>query len=140
METAEHFDRVAILSKGKLLEVATPQELQAKHARPRLEIFFSRKEILPSTLEADLHKLPIVDSVRLAGRVMNVRLRNEGAPTVSIIEELKRKNLHFDEIREHAPTLEEAYFGLTGEGLKPLGQSGGGAKKKSRGQRLRGSS
>lgn len=111
------FDRLAVLSGGRIIAIDRPDKLRAEYARPRVEIMFTSGAQLPASLEKEIRSHATVGSAGLRGGVMQVRLAEIATASTPLRDFIRTKKLAIDEIREHAPTLEEAFIGLTGEQL-----------------------
>ncbi len=114
MEEAERLcDRVAIIERGRLIEMGTPASLVEKHCRERTVVFTSHGVDVAMRLEG----LPGARSVTSDGQTCT--LRGEGDGFVSeVINRIARENIRVTGFRTELPTLEDVFLKLTGHGIR----------------------
>jgi ABC-2 type transport system ATP-binding protein len=113
MEEAELLaDRVAIISKGRIISIGSPEELIEANART---LFLTLKGV-------DRSAFDVIERMGFEPRPNNHRnLRVEVSHTgdvLTILEELKAKKVDFASMDVRKPNLEEVFLKLTGEALR----------------------
>ena len=114
MEEAEVLcDRVAIMDRGKIVALDTPQELIAQHAaagaiRCRLDGPAPIEELqqLPGVLRVEL----VEDAVLLHSEALNTSL-------VALVRLTERRSLSLDGLQVRSPSLEDVFLAVTGHHL-----------------------
>jgi ABC-2 type transport system ATP-binding protein len=102
-------DRMAVLSRGRVLASGTASELIAAQ-QPETVVRFSAPP------DADLSFLSAVRGVRDVGRAdeVTVVVRGSGPLLARIAHALVERGMEPDDLAAHAPTLEDAYLAMTG--------------------------
>jgi len=118
MDEAERLcDHLAIMDHGKVIARGTPGELIASIGAEHL-VELSTKG---AARVLDPARLKILDGVRDA-RVENDRLHIHASElhraVPALIEELRRQDVPFTELRTHSATLEDVFVSLTGRHLR----------------------
>jgi len=113
-EAEENFDRVAIFSNGKLLQIDRPQNIRAQFARPRLEVVYSGLLEASSPLFAEMKRKFDLESMKLEIDRLQIRFKREEVSIDSILTYLNDQKIEVLESRFHSATFEEAFFALTG--------------------------
>jgi ABC-2 type transport system ATP-binding protein len=118
MEEAERLcDRVAIVDRGKVIAMATPEELVASIGAGHLVEFPSPEA--PGAV--DLGAIRAVDGVRDAraedGRV-RVQVVDLQRVLPALLEEVRRQRIPLPELQTHSATLEDVFVFLTGRQLR----------------------
>jgi ABC-2 type transport system ATP-binding protein len=122
MDEAERLaDRVAIIDRGRLLELDTPAALKRRVGEGdvvEIEITAQIGAAKKSAVEEALK--PIVDAVHLdlENRRVTVRALNAVGKLAAIIEILEKQNLPVGEMRLRENTLEDVFIQLTGRSLR----------------------
>jgi ABC-2 type transport system ATP-binding protein len=122
MDEAERLaDRVAIIDRGRLLELDTPAALKRRVGEGdvvEIEITAQIGAAHKSAVEKALK--PIVDAVHLdiENRRVTVRALNAVGKLAAIIEILEQQNLPVGEMRLRENTLEDVFIQLTGRSLR----------------------
>ncbi len=122
MDEAERLaDRVAIIDRGRLLELDTPAALKRRVGEGdvvEIEITAQIGAAQKSAVEKALK--PIVDAVHLdiENRRVTVRALNAVGKLAAIIEILEQQNLPVGEMRLRENTLEDVFIQLTGRRLR----------------------
>jgi ABC-2 type transport system ATP-binding protein len=103
--------QVAVIRDGRLVVQGSPDELQARVDRPRVEIAgrgFTKQAIELLSTHPRVHKV-----IRQNNHLMvDVHERTDVAALISCLVEA---GVHVDEVRRSQPSLEEAFLTLTGE-------------------------
>ena len=102
-------DRMAVLSRGRVLASGTAAELIAAQ-QPETLVRFSAPP------DADLSFLSAVRGARDVGRAdeVTVVVRGSGPLLARIAHALVERGMEPDDLAAHAPTLEDAYLAMTG--------------------------
>lgn len=111
MEEAEALcDRVAIIDRGRLVALDTPEALAARHGGT------VRTTFTEDTRSVDfLREVPGVVSVTV--RNARVMVEGVGSIPVTVAAALAAKGILPDDYRTHHPTLEDVFLVLTGRAL-----------------------
>jgi ABC-2 type transport system ATP-binding protein len=110
-------DRVAIVDRGKVVALGTPQELKAAlPGSDTLDVTLAR--VPPESLLEELRALPGVRS--LAGQEMGLRVRADGGATLlpRLIEALRVGGVEVTAASLSRLTLEDVFIQLTGRSLR----------------------
>jgi ABC-2 type transport system ATP-binding protein len=120
-------NRIAILVKGKILKIDTPEILKAV-AEEESIIEISFKKIVPKILEELSEKMPelkILATGRNAVRVFG------GSPThilENVLQYTKEKGVEIDKVNSIKPSLDDAFIKITGLSPTVMAIEKGGAK------------
>jgi ABC-2 type transport system ATP-binding protein len=114
MEEAERLcDRVAIIERGRLIEVGTPAELVRKHCPEHGVVFTSDAADIAERFQ----RLPSVRFAASSGATHTIR--GEGDDFVTdVIHLIAREGLHVRGFRTEMPTLEDVFLKLTGHTIR----------------------
>lgn len=114
MEEAERLcDRVAIIERGKMIDIGTPEELVRRHCPVRTVILAT--ESVPAAEQ--LRALRSVDTV--AQREMRCIIEGRGDDFVSeVIQCLSENRIRVTEFRTQQPNLEDVFLQLTGHSIR----------------------
>jgi ABC-2 type transport system ATP-binding protein len=114
MEEAERLcDRVAIIERGRLIEVGTPDALVRKHCPQRAVVFTSDD----ANLAERMQRLGTIE--RGEGSEATHTIRGEGDDFVNeVIHHIAREGLRVRDFRTVIPTLEDVFLKLTGHGIR----------------------
>jgi ABC-2 type transport system ATP-binding protein len=120
-------NRIAILVKGKILKIDTPEMLKAvAEEEPIIEISFEK--MTPKTLEELSERLPELkilatghNTVRIFGGIPAHVLEN-------VLQYAKEKGVGIDEVNSIKPSLEDAFIKITGLGPTIMAIEKGGGK------------
>ncbi len=111
-------DRVAIINKGKIAAIDTPERLKrAIQSVQSVEVAF--ETAIPSAL-SDLGNLPFVNEARKEGDKFRLYTEDPAALIESVTSYAARKNSRIVSISTFGPTLEDVFIRLTG--LEPRGK------------------
>jgi ABC-2 type transport system ATP-binding protein len=114
MEEAERLcDRVAIIDKGRIVDIATPAELIRRHC-PEQTVIVSTGE--PSSGER-LRAVPGVDSVREEDGRVTLSGRGSGL-VADVIRCIAEYRLNVTDFRTERATLEDVFIRLTGHSIR----------------------
>jgi ABC-2 type transport system ATP-binding protein len=113
MEEAERLcDRVAIVERGRVIDVDTPRGLVARHCPERI--------VVVATADASARDrflaLPGVDGVEADGTSLTVRGRSPGLVT-DVIQCVSRHAIAVTDFHTIVPSLEDVFLRLTGHSI-----------------------
>jgi ABC-2 type transport system ATP-binding protein len=117
MDEAERLcDRVAIMDRGKIISLGSPQQLIASVGGEHVVEFAlsGGAAVDPAMLTA----IPGVQSHRVDAGLHQLSVRELHTTVPLIFETLNRQGLHLSEFRTHSATLEDVFVGLTGRNLR----------------------
>jgi ABC-2 type transport system ATP-binding protein len=113
MEEAEKLcDRVAIIERGRVIDVDTPAGLVARHC-PKRTVRVTTED--PSA-EARFRALPQVDEVGRAESAFTIRGRAD--LVTAVIQCVSEHRLHVTGFHAETPTLEDVFLTLTGHSIR----------------------
>jgi ABC-2 type transport system ATP-binding protein len=112
MDEAEQLcDRIAIVDRGRLVDLDTPHALVARHTdHTTLRFATGTPDV------SWLHALPQVHTVTRAGQLVTVT--GTGSVLVDVAAALVSHGLHPTDVRVEQPSLEDVFLQLTGHGLE----------------------
>ncbi len=114
MEEAERLcDRVAIIDRGKLVDLGSPAALVRRHC-PLTSVVVSTDD--PAAL-AGFQAMPAVASVSREGTEHTIRGRADDLVT-QVIRYVAEHRLHVDGFRTQSPTLEDVFLQITGHTIR----------------------
>jgi len=109
MEEAEYCDRIALIYRGKLIALGTPQELKTSVMQEKiLNVQCPR----PQDVMDYLQSLPEVREVALFGAGLHVVVHDAETAIRAIQVECKRRNLRLATIETITPTMEDVFVSL----------------------------
>ena len=118
--------RVAIINKGKIVTVDSPEKLKASmEERQVIEVSFS-----PSTNFDKLKGLSCVNDVSRLGDKCRLYVNDASEAVTSLVDFAKKNNLKIISINTLKPSLEDAFVKLTGLNSEILTEEKEPAKKK----------
>ncbi|MBM3957812.1 MAG: ABC transporter ATP-binding protein, partial [Gemmatimonadetes bacterium] len=111
MDEAEALsDRVAVMDRGRIVALGTPQGLVATHARSVRVLF--------TTDRADLSWLEAVPHVRrVVRRGPRVEIEGDGPVLALVAAALVERGITPADLRMEQPSLEDVFLALTGRGV-----------------------
>jgi ABC-2 type transport system ATP-binding protein len=116
MEEAERLcDRVAIVDQGRVIAMGTPWELIASLGADQvveLQLADGARG-----LEQCRGVAGVLD-VRQDGPILTLRVARLHETLPALLDALRRTGVPVDELRTHAPTLEDLFVSLTGRHLR----------------------
>jgi ABC-2 type transport system ATP-binding protein len=113
MEEAEKLcDRVAIIERGRVIDIDTPGGLVARHCPSRTVVVTTAD---PSA-DARFRALPQVDDVSRAGSVFTIRGRAD--LVTAVIQCAAEHRIHVTGFHTEVPTLEDVFLTLTGHSIR----------------------
>lgn len=116
LDEAERCDRVGLIDEGRLLAVGTPTELKMLMDGTILAIRSDQaREIVSLLLTQSFSK-----SVNLFGDTIHLVCNNIRETEIQVTHLLGEKKLHFQQIREIKPTLEDVFVSLLGGKSKEI--------------------
>ena len=114
MEEAERLcDRVAVVERGRVIEMGTPAEIVRRHCREQTVVLVTEHPDAGSLLRA----IPGVAEVRVEGNRYTVTGRDADFVT-NVIHSLSEHRLRVAEFRTILPTLEDVFLQLTGHSIR----------------------
>ena len=115
MEEAEYCNRLALMNRGKLIALDTPEGLRHARHRPLLQVRTSDGPAAADLLEG----APGVDRVGLFGRDLHVEVDDQvdgaAAARAAIPNLLAGHNIQVESIEEIPPSLEDVFLSLVEE-------------------------
>jgi ABC-2 type transport system ATP-binding protein len=116
MEEAERLcDRVAIVDHGKVIALGTPRQLIASlGADQMIELRLADGAIASDACRA----VPGVVDVRQDGQTLSLRVAELHRSLPALLDALGHHAIAVEELRTHAPTLEDVFVALTGRHLR----------------------
>jgi ABC-2 type transport system ATP-binding protein len=120
-------NRIAILVKGKILKIDTPEMLKAV-AEEESIIEISFEKIVPKILEELSEKLPKLKILATGHNTVRVF---GGIPTYvleTVLQYAKEKGVEIDKVNSIKPSLEDAFIKITGLSPTIMAIEKGGAK------------
>jgi ABC-2 type transport system ATP-binding protein len=123
MDEAERLcDRVAIMDRGKIIALGTPQQLIASIGGEHIVEFATARgtgERDPGEVEvAALLAIPGIQSHRVDAGLHQLSVSELHTAVPRIFAALSEQGLHLSEFRTHSATLEDVFVGLTGRNLR----------------------
>ncbi len=118
MEEAERLcDRVAIVDHGKVIAIGRPRDLIAGLGADQVVEVTLREALAPDDpLIGRLTAVPGVIDCRVEGVVLSLRVTRVHEALPGLLLALQGR--HMEELRTHAPTLEDVFVDLTGRSLR----------------------
>jgi ABC-2 type transport system ATP-binding protein len=115
MEEAERLcDRVAIIDRGRTIDIGTPAQLVARHC-PERTVLISTDD--PAAAER-FRAIPRVESVERAAN-NDIVVRGIGEDLVTqVIQCVAEHRMHVTDFRTEVPTLEDVFLRLTGHTMR----------------------
>jgi ABC-2 type transport system ATP-binding protein len=114
MEEAERLcDRVAIIDRGRIVDIGAPAALVQRHCPERTVVVLSDD---PGAAER-FRAIPQVESVSQAGRQLTIRGR-DGDLVTRVIQCLAEHRIGVVDFRTELPTLEDVFLKLTGHMIR----------------------
>ncbi len=114
MEEAERLcDRVAIMERGRIIDVDTPERLVRRHC-PEREVSLITHD---PEAEAKFRALAGVDSVVSAGGRISIRGKEEDLIT-EVIHCISENRIHVTDFRTVLPNLEDVFIKVTGHSIR----------------------
>ncbi|MCC6988150.1 MAG: ABC transporter ATP-binding protein [Acidobacteria bacterium] len=114
MEEAERLcDRVAIIDRGRLVDLGTPAELVRRHCPAATVVVATADPAAPLVFRA----LPGVTAV--TGEAGAITIRGRAADLVTeVIRALDAHQIHVTDFRTELPTLEDVFLEITGHAIR----------------------
>lgn len=108
MEEAEYCDRLALMNRGRLIALDTPEGLRGALQAPILAVTTPDP---PAAVRA-LRELEAVDDVTMFGRVVHAVVQNEIQGRAAVLGCLEEAGLEAEQIERIAPSLEDVFTAL----------------------------
>jgi ABC-2 type transport system ATP-binding protein len=119
MEEAERLcDRVAIVDRGRIIALGTPRELIANLGAEQVVELTLAGAADGGAVARDLGRVPGVIDVRVEGTVLSLRVARLHHALPAMLDALTTARVGLEELRTHAPTLEDVFVALTGRHLR----------------------
>ena len=114
MEEAERLcDRVAIIERGRIIDIDTPQRLVDRHCPERSVVLTTDDP----AAEGHFKKIPRVESVECKDLRFTIRGRGDDLVT-EVIHCLSENRIRVTEFRTILPNLEDVFIKLTGHSIR----------------------
>ncbi len=114
MEEAERLcDRVAIIDRGRVIDIDTPARLVARHCPERAVVLTTDDSGAVDRFRA----IPGVDTVAAHDGTITIQGRGDGLVT-QVIQCLAEHQIRVTDFRTTQPTLEEVFLRLTGHSIR----------------------
>ena len=114
MEEAERLcDRVAIIDRGRIVDIGTPAELVRRHCPERTVVVTTEDASAPERFRA----IPQVELVSGQGPALTIRGRGDDLVT-QVIHCLAEHRIRATDFRAELPTLEDVFLKLTGHTIR----------------------
>jgi ABC-2 type transport system ATP-binding protein len=114
MEEAERLcDRVAIIERGRIIDVDAPDRLVARHC-PQRTVMLTTEDPLA---ERRFRELPHVESVIRSGSRFTIQGRGEDL-VAAVIDCLSENRIRVTDFRTVLPSLEDVFLTLTGHSMR----------------------
>jgi ABC-2 type transport system ATP-binding protein len=109
MDEAEYCDRIALIYRGELTAIGTPEELKTKLMQEDvLEVFCER----PQDAMGEIEKIPGIKEVALFGRGLHVVAEDGDAAVGHIRATLVADGYRVDAVGQSVPSLEDVFVSL----------------------------
>ena len=123
MEEAERLcDRVAIVDRGRMIALGTPRELISDlGAEQVIEVAVAEDNGAAQIVAvAGVVQAGVAGALdtRVEGSVLSLRVERLHQSLPSLLDVLRRERVQIEELRTHAPTLEDVFVALTGRHLR----------------------
>jgi ABC-2 type transport system ATP-binding protein len=109
MEEAEYCDRLALIYRGKLVAVGSPQELKTRQLANRLLVVDCPR---PFEAMQELLKLPQVTSAALFGAGLHVVVNDARTDAKAVDTQLRRAGIEPARVTASSPSLEDVFIAL----------------------------
>jgi ABC-2 type transport system ATP-binding protein len=114
MEEAERLcDRVAIIERGRIIDMDTPERLIARHCPERTVVLITDDP----TAEAHFKTIPRVEDVIRKDKRFTIRGRSDDLVT-EVIHCLSENQIRVTDFRTILPNLEDVFIKLTGHSIR----------------------
>jgi ABC-2 type transport system ATP-binding protein len=114
MEEAERLcDRVAIIDRGRIIDIGTPTELVRRHCPERTVVVTTDDTAAP----VRFRDIAQVQSVTSVGSQVTVRGRGDDLVT-QVIRCLAEHRMQVIDFRSEVPTLEDVFLRVTGHTIR----------------------
>jgi ABC-2 type transport system ATP-binding protein len=111
MEEAEYCNRIALIDRGRLIALGSPEELKRKHLEGAIYEVEMEDALHGSETLAGMEE--ILDAA-VFGRSLHVRIREMEAPETFLSLSLRRAGLIPERIQRIEPSLEDVFVALVG--------------------------
>jgi ABC-2 type transport system ATP-binding protein len=111
MEEAEYCNRIALIDRGKLIALGSPEELKKKHLEGAIYEVEMEDALQGSETLAGMEE--ILDAA-VFGRSLHVRIREMEGPETFLSASLKKAGILPGKIQRIEPSLEDVFVALVG--------------------------
>lgn len=111
MEEAEYCNRIALIDRGRLIALGSPEELKRKHLEGEIYEIEMEDALQGSEVLAGMEE--ILDAA-VFGRSLHVRIREMGDPETLLSISLKGAGITPGRIQKIEPSLEDVFVALVG--------------------------
>jgi len=108
-------DRIAVIDRGRVIAVDTPDQFIARAKTPRRILLRAAKSIDQVTLKS----LPAVVAAEFAGDAWQLSTTNVSQSLFALIKRLDADANELLDLQIHRPSLEDVFIELTGNQLEP---------------------
>jgi ABC-2 type transport system ATP-binding protein len=114
MEEAEKLcDRVAIIERGRIIDMDTPENLVRRHC-PERAVVLATDDVLA---EERFNRIPGVEEVSSRDGRITIRGTEENLVT-EVIRCISENRIHVTDFRTVLPTLEDVFLRVTGHSIR----------------------
>ncbi|MCZ6556625.1 MAG: ATP-binding cassette domain-containing protein, partial [SAR324 cluster bacterium] len=110
-------DRVALLSRGKVRLLGTPQDIIAQHGQATVEVTLDRPPDEWEPVSRRLASIAGVTHVELRNRQIVLRLDEDPDAEAAVSAVLRETQVGVSAYRQERPNLSSAYFHVTGQDM-----------------------
>jgi ABC-2 type transport system ATP-binding protein len=119
MEEAERLcDRVAIVDRGRIIALGTPRQLIGNLGAEQVVELALATGSDAAAVGSALARTPGVIDLRVEGTVLSLRVTRLHQVLPALLDGLSAAGAGLEELRTHAPTLEDVFVTLTGRHLR----------------------
>jgi ABC-2 type transport system ATP-binding protein len=115
MDEAEYCNRLMLIDRGRMVAIGMPGELKQRHIEGRLLLVQAHP--LGAAIEA-IQDSPGVADAAVFGAAMHVLVRDHTLAVAALRDHLARKGVTLERVEDIAPSLEDVFVALAGDGRK----------------------
>lgn len=113
MEEADELcDRIAIMNKGKIVVIGTPQKLKDSLGGDIIEVKINKSA---NGLIEKLKKVKFIKDAKATNKTLKITLEHGETKIEDVIQTIKKQGYNISSIELHKPTLEDVFLYYTGE-------------------------
>ncbi len=109
MDEAEYCDRLAMIYRGELVAIGTPDELKRDYMTAKI---IHLECIDPFAMLKEVKNIPVVQEAALFGRGLHLAVEDAQAALPVIDTYLRQKNLEYIKLEEIRPSLEDVFVAI----------------------------